>query len=180
MNVLVLFFDLIKVDVPLRPIMSYKQSPAMYISKFLNDMLAPLYLKVARKTTYISGIDVIRQLEQYLNNGRLLPTTQFVIFDVTDLYTMIPRDGAIDALARFLSKHLKNGRIGNIRIDTILRLARLVLDTNYFAYGEKYYKQIKGGAMGSQFTMVLANIYMLQWEQPLIEHQQCHDELYGR
>ncbi|CAF1404957.1 unnamed protein product [Didymodactylos carnosus] len=34
--------------------------------------------------------------------------------------------------------------------------------------------------MGSPFTMVLANIHMLQLEQPLIEHQQCHDELYDR
>ena len=152
----------------------------MYISKFLNDFLASIYLKVARKTTYISGIDVIRQLEQYRNSGRLSTATQFAIFDVTDLYTMIPRDGAIQALGRFLSKHFKNGWIGNIRIDTVVRLARLVSDTNYFVYGKKYYKQIKGGAMGSPFAMVLANIYMLEWEQPLIEHQRLHNELYGR
>ena len=49
-------------------------------------------------------------------------------------------------------------------MDTIIRPARIVLDTNTFAYNDKYYKQIKGGATGSPFTMVLANIYMLEWE----------------
>jgi hypothetical protein len=43
-----------------------------------------------------------------------------------------------------------------------------------------YYQQIRGGAMGSPFTMRLANIYMLKWEQPLITHQKRHNELYVR
>ncbi|CAF5153095.1 unnamed protein product [Rotaria sp. Silwood1] len=34
--------------------------------------------------------------------------------------------------------------------------------------------------MGSPFTMVLANIYMLEWEQKLIQHQNRHHEIYGR
>ncbi len=131
----------------------------MCVSDFLNELSARLYL---RRTTYISGIDVIRQLEQYKNSDRLSKTTHFVTSDVSDLYTMIPRKDAIKALARFLSKHSKNGAIGNLKIDTILRLARFVLDNNCFAYDTKYYKQIRGGAMGSSFTMVLANIYMLE------------------
>ena len=40
----------------------------------------------------------------------------------------------------------------------IMKMARLVLDTNCFAYQNKYYKQIRGGAVGSTFTQVLANI----------------------
>ncbi|CAF1451298.1 unnamed protein product [Rotaria sordida] len=34
--------------------------------------------------------------------------------------------------------------------------------------------------MGSPFTMVLANIYMLEWEQKLIAHQNRHHGIYGR
>jgi hypothetical protein len=45
---------------------------------------------------------------------------------------------------------------------------------------DKYYKQIHGGAMGSAFTQVLANIYMLEWEQDLIDYQLKHNEIYGR
>ncbi|CAF4271436.1 unnamed protein product, partial [Adineta steineri] len=63
---------------------------------------------------------------------------------------------------------------------TLMKLAETVLDTNSFVYEGKYYKQIRGGAMGSPFTMTLANIYMLKWEQSLIQHQKAHNELYGR
>ncbi|CAF4187611.1 unnamed protein product [Rotaria magnacalcarata] len=59
-------------------------------------------------------------------------------------------------------------------------MARLILDTNYFVYNDKYYHQKRGGAMGSAFTQVFANIYMLEWEQELIQHQASRNEIYGR
>ncbi|CAF4223810.1 unnamed protein product, partial [Rotaria magnacalcarata] len=38
----------------------------------------------------------------------------------------------------------------------------------------------RGGAMGSPFTMTLANVYMWEWEQTLLEYQRSHNEMYGR
>ena len=61
-----------------------------------------------------------------------------------------------------------------------MRMARLILDTNCFAYGDKYFRQVRGGAMGSAFSQVLANIYMLEWEQHLIQHLLSKNEIYGR
>jgi len=51
---------------------------------------------------------------------------------------------------------------------------------NVFFYENKYYHQIKGGAMGSPFTLTLANIFMWDWEQKLVQHQRDSNELYGR
>ena len=34
--------------------------------------------------------------------------------------------------------------------------------------------------MGSAFTQVLANIYMFEWEQDLIQYQEKHQGIYGR
>ncbi|CAF4729066.1 unnamed protein product, partial [Rotaria sp. Silwood2] len=34
--------------------------------------------------------------------------------------------------------------------------------------------------MGSPFTMGLVNVYMLEWEQKLLQHQNRHHEIYGR
>ncbi|CAF3877360.1 unnamed protein product [Rotaria sp. Silwood1] len=137
-------------------------------------------MKLQKIFTFINGIDVVRKLEKYQQDVYLTSTTLFVIFDVDDLYTMIPRDGALAALSRFCTKYATNKKIGNLTIDTILRLARVVLDTNSFAYKDKYYRQIKGGAMGSPFTMILANIYMFDWKQDLSKHQTLHKEIYGR
>ena len=53
-----------------------------------------------------------------------------------------------------------------------MQMARLVLNNNCFAYEGKYYRQVRGGAMGSAFTQTLANIYILEWENALVNHQQ--------
>jgi hypothetical protein len=135
---------------------------------------------MAHKTTFIHGSNVVRKLEVYVANGYFKSTTKFITADVKNLYTMIPRQGAIEALIRFLVQHAKDHKIGTLSIDTILRMARLILDTNCFAYKDKYYQQIHGGAMGSAFTQVLANIYMYEWEQDLIKHQAECNEIYGR
>ena len=93
---------------------------------------------------------------------------------------MIPRQGALEALARFCLRHSRKGKIGTFSVEHIMRMARLIMDTNTFVYNNKYYRQIRGGAMGSAFTQVLANIYMFEWEQQLIQHQTKHNEIYGR
>ena len=83
-------------------------------------------------------------------------------------------------VAYFCLRHAKQGKIGAFNLDHIMRMARLILDTNVFVYNDKYYRQIRGGAMGSAFTQVLANIYMLEWEQDLIQYQTARHEIYGR
>jgi hypothetical protein len=65
-------------------------------------------------------------------------------------------------------------------IEAIEQLARIVLTENVFVYENKYYRQVIGGAMGSPFTLTLANIFMWDWEQELVENQRNSNELYGR
>jgi hypothetical protein len=170
----------IQPETPLRPIIAGIHAPATLLSKLLNNLLAPIYLKAARKTTFINSIHVVRKLKKYESNGYFKSTTKFIIADVENLYTMIPRHGAIKVLIAFLEKHAKNGKIGTFNIHHIMKMARLILDTNCFAYNNKYYKQVRGGAMGSAFTQVLANIYMFEWEERLITYQATHNEIYGR
>jgi hypothetical protein len=65
-------------------------------------------------------------------------------------------------------------------IEAIEHLGRIVLTENVFIYENKYYRQVIGGAMGSPFTLTLANIFMWDWEQELVENQRNSNELYGR
>ncbi|CAF1617951.1 unnamed protein product [Rotaria magnacalcarata] len=164
----------------LRPIIACINGPTTLVSKVLNALLPPIFLSVVRETTFINDIDVIRKLEKYVLDGLFQSTTKFIVIDVTDLYTMIPREGALRALLRFLEENSYDGKIGSLRIDSIMKLARLVLDNNCFVYNNKFYKQIRGGAMGSAFTQVLANIYMYCWEQDLIKYTTEHRGIYGR
>ncbi len=47
-----------------------------------------------------------------------------------------------------------------VPIDAIRKLARIVITENVCIYEKKFYRQIIGGAMGSAFTLTLANIFM--------------------
>lgn len=92
---------------------------------------------------------------------------------------MIPQEEALKSLEEFLV-HFGYNTVKGISIDTIKSLARIVIEENVFTYNNKYYKQVVGGAMGSAFTLTLANIFMWKWEQKLSFLQNVHKEIYCR
>ncbi|CAF1203672.1 unnamed protein product [Didymodactylos carnosus] len=105
--------------------------------------------------------------------------TLLCTFDITDLYTMLPQEESLKILTQFL---IENGyrKVKGIPTDAIRKVARLVLTENVFVYGDKCYKQIIGGAMGSPFTLTLANIFMWHWQKDIVLQQQRANEMYGR
>jgi uncharacterized membrane protein len=48
------------------------------------------------------------------------------------------------------------------------KLACIVITENVFVFEKKFYKQTIGDAMGSAFTLTLANIFIWKWEQRII------------
>ena len=120
----------------------------------------------AQSTTIIDGVDLLRKLHAYTEKGYLESSTLFITFDITDLYTMLPQEESLKILAEFLHEHHCE-KINGISIDTIIELARIVLEENVFVYEKKFCRQIICGAMGSAFTLTLANIFMWKWQQKL-------------
>jgi hypothetical protein len=92
---------------------------------------------------------------------------------------MLPQEESLQILSEFLHEH-DYEIINGISIDTIVELARIVLETNAFVYNNQFYRQIIGGAMGSAFTLTLANIFMWKWEKQTILSGLPSHELYGR
>ena len=155
-------------------------TPTTGISEFLDKLLRPLFDKHVRSTTIIDGVDLIRRLDIYVEQDCLKPTTQFCTFDITDLYTMLPQEESLDILTEFLLEHGYH-KVKGVPIDAIRKLARIVLTENVFVYEKKFYRQILGGgAMGSAFTLTLANIFMWKWEKQLVQRLQASNEIYGR
>ncbi len=95
-------------------------TPTTGISKFLDKLLRPLFDKHVRSTTIIDGVDLIRRLETYVENGYFKPTTQLCTFDITDLYIMLPQEESLNVLTEFLVHHgyhkVKGVPINGIRI----------------------------------------------------------------
>jgi hypothetical protein len=92
---------------------------------------------------------------------------------------MLPQEESLNVLTEFLVEYGYH-KVQGVPLDAIRKLARIVLTENVFIYEKKFYRQILGGAMGSAFTLTLANIFMWKWEKQLVQRLHRSDEIYGR
>ena len=74
---------------------------------------------------------------------------------------MLPQEESLNILTEFLLQHGYH-KVQGVPIDAIRKLARIVISENVFAYGNKFYRQTIGGALGSAFTLTLANIFIVE------------------
>jgi len=155
------------------------RAPTRNISKFLDELLRPIFNDKCKTRTIIDGAQLITELLNYTNKGLLKPTTLFCTFDIHNLYTMLPQDEALNILVEFLHAHGYR-KVKGIPLDTIRKLASIVIKENVFVYNKKFYKQTTGGAMGSSFTLTLANIFMWKWQKEIVRQQNITCEFYGR
>ncbi|CAF4349973.1 unnamed protein product, partial [Rotaria sordida] len=126
-----------KPGTPLRPIISGLKYPAIKISKFLDELLRPLFDKMALKSTVTSGFELVEQLQK-CSKDNMRQETLFCTIDVMDLYTMVPQVEGVLALRKML-EYLKLKQVGGLKIETIIRLSRFVMQNNYFSYKGQYY-----------------------------------------
>ncbi|CAF1308854.1 unnamed protein product [Adineta ricciae] len=131
-----------------------------------DQLLRPLFDKHVRLTTLIDGVNLIHRPDVYAANGYLKPATYLCTLDITYLYMMLPQEESLNILTEFRLLHGYQ-QVKNIPLDAIRKLARLVLTENVFTYDKKLYRQVFGGAMGSAFTLSLANIFMWKWKKQL-------------
>ncbi|CAF1584040.1 unnamed protein product, partial [Didymodactylos carnosus] len=167
-----------KSGTPLRPIISGLKHPSIKISKFLDNLLRPLFDQMALKTTVTSGFELYQKLQQWSPNSMKQETVLCTI-DVADLYTMIPQVEGVLSLKKMLD-HVNLKQIDGLKTEVIIRLARFVMTNNYFKYNGQYYHQIKGGAMGSPLTLTIANCYMFFFEQYILKQITNSFGLYVR
>lgn len=86
----------------------------------------------------------------FLGQGKLLFTVE-----TTSLYTVIPNDEGLLALKHFFYQRI----VKEPRSETPLRLAELVLTLNCFSFGDNYFKQTNGVAMGNKMEPSYANLF---------------------
>jgi hypothetical protein len=155
----------------LRPIINTIQATTRAISDCLDELIRPIFNEYHKDNTIIDSVNLIKRLETYAADGHLQHSTLFCIFDIDNLFTMLPQDESIEILGRFLRKY---------KGEYIKGLSEIVLKQNAFVCNNKFYTQVIGGAMGSPFTLTLANIFMWHWEQRWIERPTHAQEIYGR
>ncbi|CAF5168130.1 unnamed protein product, partial [Rotaria magnacalcarata] len=124
---------------PLRPIISGLKHPTVKISKYLDDLLRPLFDQMALETTVTFDFELVKHLQER-SKKNMRQETLFCTVDVTDLYTMVPQIEGVLSLRKMLER-LKLKQVGGFKIETIIRLSRFVMKNNYFNYDGQYYHQ---------------------------------------
>ena len=142
---------------PGRPIVSACGGPTSNLSAFIDE-----HLKTVVKTipSYLQDTtDFLSKLAELdLPTDYLLATV-----DVTSLYTNIPVAEGITAVG-----HAFMDQTFSTPIPQLLHFLKLVLGNNEFEFDAKYYKQIKGCAMGTPCAPNFANIFMCDLETRLL------------
>ncbi|CAF4901697.1 unnamed protein product [Rotaria sp. Silwood1] len=109
-----------KPNTPLRPIISGLKHPTIKISKYLDDLLRPLFDKMAKESTVTSGFELLKKVEEW-SKLNINQQTLFCTIDVVDLYTMIPQTEDVLSLKKMLD-YLKLKQVGGLKLETIIRL----------------------------------------------------------
>ncbi|CAJ0957188.1 unnamed protein product [Ranitomeya imitator] len=143
---------------PGRPIVSGRDSIFNKVSIFLDKVLS----------RFASGAkSYIRDTDDFLNkleNVNVTADSLLVSFDVVSLYTSIEHDRGLAAVDVALS----GSDVGPDRARLVLQLLEFILRRNYFLFGDDYYQQLRGTAMGSNVAPTYANIYMAVLEDQYV------------
>ena len=86
-------------------------------------------------------------------------------FDVLGLYPYIPHKEGLEILKCFLD--IREGE--SVSIENFCRRVKIILKNNYFELDPDMYHQLLGTAIGTQFALNYANIFMAGQEENLLK-----------
>ena len=167
-SIIPLFYALFKTHKPgnpIRPIVSFIDSPSYNIAKFISKLLMPFTNNSTHKLK--NSADLKEKLQSYV-----VPTGyKLISFDVKSLFTCIPQYFAVECTKEFLQKNPDIFQKTKMNIAEICKLIELCFEAAVFSFNRIYYKQITGTPMGSPVSVLLAEIVMQKVEElimPLI------------
>ena len=138
-----------KSPVSYRPICSYNGSLFEQTSKWLHHQLLPILL--VQKQYLRDSHSLVQTLEQLIT-----PPNSFIFsFDVESLYPSIPPKLGLSALKNLIAPHFSNQKT-----NLIYTLSALTLEYHFLKFNNQIYQQVKGTAMGSNFSVVYACLFL--------------------
>ena len=154
-----------KLPMPFRPVVSQCGSVFGVISIFANFKLQrltehiPSY--ILNSTSFLDDIDLL---------GSLPSTAKLFTADTVGMYSNIHPAEALPKMEAYLN--LFSHKLTNLcrmKIEFIIKLTRLVMLNNIFKFGNTWWKQIVGTAMGTSCACVYATITFAYEERTLIQ-----------
>lgn len=157
-----------KKEFPIRPVVSFMNSPAYKLSSFLSKILPdllgfqPLY---SVKNTH----DLISKL-----NNTKIPDSDTILlsFDVTNLFPSVP----VPECLQLIKTRLFDSSIPNNTAQSVFSLLETALKQNFFVFNDRHYKQKTGLGMGSPLSPFLSELFLDNLEQTIISKSPLFQE----
>ena len=146
-------------NVPGRPITNAINAPTSSIAEFVDFQLQPI---VEKMKSYIK--DTTNFLTKLAKIKDLPKDSILVTMDVASLYTNIPHNEGINAVAQALESNDSS----SVSTRVIIKFLSLVLNLNNFTFNDENILQIKGCSMGSKCSCSYADIFMGNFESTKI------------
>ena len=92
------------------------------------------------------------------------------------LYPHIPHEEGLQIMKKYLDKREDQ----SVKLENLYKLAEIVLEHNYFEFGQDVYQQILGTATGTKFAPPYANIFMAGLEEEIFKNPKFKPFLWLR
>ena len=151
-----------KIPVPMRPVISQCGSFTAFISIWLDTILQPLkdYLPSYIKDSN-SLLDLIDELPPLPKSARVVTT------DDVSMYTNIGTEEGIATIRQYLEKYSMEYN-ENFPTDLVCNLLEIVMTNNIFQFGNTWWKQKNGTAMGTPCACIYATLFFGYHERNLL------------
>ena len=147
-----------KVNVPLRPIVSFVNSPTYNYSEFLSIIIKPLMTNLFSDKNSIDFIDRIKDV--VIEKDDIL-----VSFDVVSLFTSVPVDCAIKCIFDLLVVDDSLPTRTHLNAHDIKTGLEICSNSSVFSFQNVLYRQTFSTPMGSYISPIVANIFMEHTEK---------------
>jgi hypothetical protein len=164
------FYALAKVHKPTlstRPIVSTSGSILHGLGRWVDKYLQALCKSIPYRTS--SSLALVKELRT-LNN--LPPTARFFTCDATSMYTNIDATDALLVIKDYLVTTNACAPLG-IESSHLISGLEIIMRHNLFRFGDTYWTQLRGTAMGTPPAVMYATLYFFCYERRFIPTQNC-------
>ena len=147
-----------KLGTPLRPIVSSRGSITYGVAKELAYIINPL---VGQSQHHLKNT---QHFVQQLQGKKLEPGEVITSFDVKAFFTSVPVHPTIQIVKQRLQQDTTPPQSTSMSIPQFTSLLEFYLTNTYFLFQGKYYEQVQGAAMGSPISLLIASIFMEEFE----------------
>jgi len=154
-----------------RIIISSIDSPMYSLAGFIHKIISKNIVKP------LSYIENSYQIVKKLNGLLIGENYDLISLDVISLFTNIPLNLAIDSVSNRWC-HISEGTL--IPKNEFLKALKLILESTYFKFNNKIYKQKFGTPMGSPLSPIIAEIVLQDLEKKALDLLRIKIPFYHR